>query len=104
MEQNGFPTAPSDLLVKEELSADALLAPPNPACPQLAFGWAPLTGEGTIPEVNDMIELTSYCGSSRGLPPGHSLLGVGLELNPGFFAGASQPDQLVTFANFKFDN
>ncbi len=38
VEQNGFPTAPSDLLVKEELSADALLAPPNPACPQLTVG------------------------------------------------------------------
>jgi chitodextrinase len=104
VEQNGFPTATSDLLVKEELSADALLAPPNPACPELTVGWAPLTGEGTIPEGNDMIELTSYCGSTRALSPGHSLMGVGLQLNPGFFTGATTADKLVTFANQKLGN
>jgi len=104
VELNGFPTAPSDLLVKEELSADALLAPPNPGCPDLTMSWAPLTGEGTIPEANDMIELTSYCGSTRAISPGHSLTGVGLQLNPGFFTGATSADQLVTFANQKLDN
>ncbi len=104
IEQNGFPVAPFNLLVKTELNADALLTPPNPGCPQLALGWAPLTGEGTIPEVNDMIELTSFCGSSRGLPPGHSLMGLGLQLNPNFFPGATLTDKLVYFANQKFDN
>jgi hypothetical protein len=104
VELNGFTTAPSDLLVKEELFADALLAPPNPGCPDLAVAWAPLTGEGTIPEVNDMIELTSYCGSSRQITPGHSLIGVGLQLNPGFFVGATTADKLVAFANQKLSN
>jgi hypothetical protein len=103
VEQNGFSTAPSDLLVKEELSADALLAPPNPTCPQVTAGWAPLTGEGTIPEANDMIELASYCGSTRILSPGHSLIGVGLQLNTDFFAGANTAAKLVTFANMKLD-
>jgi hypothetical protein len=106
VEQNGFPTAPFDLLVKSELSADSILIPPNPICPQLTMSWAPLTGEGTIPEGNDMIELTSYCGSSRALPPGHSLMGVGLQLNPDFFhfSGATLADELVAFANLKLDN
>lgn len=104
IEQNGFPVAPFDLLVKTELNADALLAPPNPACPQLTLGWAPLTGEGTIAEADDMIELTSYCGSSRGLPPGHSLMGLGLQLNPNAFPGATLADKLTYFANQKFDN
>jgi len=103
IELNGFPTAPSDLLVKQELSADAILTPPNPGCPDVTMAWAPLAGEGTIPEGNDMIELTSSCGSSRGLPPGHSLVGVGLELNDAFFTGATQADRLTALANMKLD-
>lgn len=104
VEQNGFPVAPFDLLVKTELVADALLAPPNPACPQLTAGWAPLAGEGTIPEGNDMIELASYCGSTRILSPGHSLIAVGVQLNTNFFTGSTLADKLVSFANQKFTN
>ncbi len=102
VEQNGFLTAPPSLLVKTELSADALLGPLQLGCPQLTMAWAPLSDEGMIPEGNEMIELTSYCGSSRALPPGHSLMGVGLQLTPDL--NADNPGNLVAFANQKFSN
>jgi len=94
-EASGFGTAPNDLLVNVELSAEALTGAGGgiPLCPQLTMGWAPLAGEGTIPEGNFMTEPTSYCGSSRGLPPGHSLMLVGAQI---------QSNDLVQLANDKY--
>ena len=95
-EASGFPQAPADLLVNVELSAESILGGANLLCPQLAMGWAPLSAEGTIPEGNVMMEPTSNCGSTRALPPGHSLMLVGAQINPG--------TDLVALANQKFDN
>jgi hypothetical protein len=96
-EANGLAAAPNDLLVNVELSAEAIVGAGGgiPLCPQLTMGWAPLAGEGGIPEGNVMMEPTSYCGSSRGLPPGHSLMLVGAQINFG--------TDLVGLANDKFD-
>ena len=96
-EASGFANAPADLLVNVELSAEDILGAGGgiPLCPQLTAGWAPLTGEGSIPEGNVMMEPTSYCGSARQLTPGHSLMLVGAQMNFG--------TDLVALANQKFD-
>ena len=104
-EANGDAHAPHDLVVNVELAAEAILGTGGgtPHCPQLATGWAPLASEGTIPEttvemplgVNRMMEPTSYCGSTRQLTPGHSLMLVGAQI--------SFDTDLVALANEKFD-
>ena len=94
-ETGGLSTAPADLLVNVELTAENILGGASVLCPQLAMGWAPLSAEGTIAEGSVMMEPTAYCGSTRALAPGHSLMLVGAQINPG--------TNLVALANQKFD-
>jgi hypothetical protein len=101
------------LLDYSDANPDFFFNTPPPPCsttkpePDILFGWAPWTGdtnvEGTIPEQQNMIELTYGCGSSKGLSSGMSLLLVGGQLN---LNGVTEfkPGNLVSFAEFKYGN
>ena len=106
VETGGAAQAPGGLLVTAEVSADNILGTPNPACPALTADWAPLStnGEGTIVEAPYLTELTGFCGTSRILPPGKSLIGIGLQINLNALPGATQTAKLENFANQKLDN
>jgi hypothetical protein len=57
---------------------------PGPVMNSLPIGtlaWAPLSGEGTVLESPDMLDVTGGCGSIHGGTDGVSLWGVGLALN-----------------------
>jgi hypothetical protein len=75
--------------------------------PGILFGWSPWSGEsnieGTIPEGQNMIELTYGCGTSKGNSSGMSLLLLGGKLD---LASASEfkPNNLTSFAEFKYGN
>lgn len=75
----------------------------NPPCPKSLVGWAPLAGEGTIVEGNQMLELTATCGSSGAGSKGLSLWGIGLVLNEAALPGKSGKYAMVKFAGTKFD-
>jgi hypothetical protein len=75
----------------------------NPPCPRSLLGWAPLAGEGTIVEGNQMLELTATCGSSGGGSKGLSLWGIGLVLNEAALPGKNSKYAMVKFAETKFD-
>jgi hypothetical protein len=78
-------------------------APPpgNPNCnppgtPLGTLAWAPLPGEGTVVEGNNLLEVTSGCDGSTSKSYGLSLFGIGLGLNTSATAG------LVSFASAKY--
>jgi hypothetical protein len=75
----------------------------------ISDGWGPLltqSVEGTIPEGNHLIELTSGCGGDKQNTSGMSLTLIGVSLN---LANATQelgnlPKTLANFAEFKYVN
>jgi len=79
-------------------------SPSNPVCNPPAPGttplgtltWAPLSGEGTVVEGNNLLEVTSGCDGSTSKSYGLSLFGLGLGLNTAATGG------LVSFASAKY--
>ena len=80
-----------------------VLSGANPPCPKTVLGWAPTDGEGTIVEGDTMLEITSSCGSSKGLTRGLSLWGIGLVLNEAALPGKNLADARIKFAATKYD-
>jgi hypothetical protein len=77
--------------VENAATVDSLLSGPhNPFCgpPLLSngngietFAWAPLANEGTLVETNNMVDITTGCGTSHGGTTHASLWAVGLALD-----------------------
>jgi hypothetical protein len=74
------------ILVTSEANVDNILPPlaphTNPLCPANTYSWAPFTdanpSEGTAIPSNQLVEMTSFCGTSGGSNRGMSVYGVGL--------------------------
>lgn len=97
----------SGIYVESEAFADVALGGSPPACPQTVVGWAPRSAssvEGTVPEGNNMLELTSGCGSSKIGSRGLSLYAVGLTLNTDALPGVTQREKLKLFTAQKYQN
>jgi uncharacterized protein YjdB len=85
-----------------------LPGPLNLNCPQVPmFAWAPRSDlplvEGTIPEGNTFIDLSSFCDRSGGTSHVLSMIAYGLGLNS-VVAPNSLPTGLVGFVDDKFTN
>lgn len=97
----------SGIYVQSEAFANVALGGSPPTCPQTVVGWAPRsasTVEGVVPEGNDMLELTSGCGSSKTGSRGLSIYGVGLTLNTAALPGATLQEKLRGFTAEKYVN
>jgi hypothetical protein len=97
----------SGILVDSEAFADVALGGTPPACPVTVVGWAPRSAslvEGTVPEGNNMLELTNGCGSSKTGSRGLSIYAIGLTLNTAALPGATQPEKLKLYAAQKYVN
>ena len=82
-----------------------LCNPPMPVMTPLGtLTWAPLTGEGTVAEGNNLLEVTSGCDGSGSKSYGLSLFGVGLSLNASAITptGACPTGGVVGFACAKY--
>ena len=93
--------------MQSEAFANLAVGGSPPACPQTVVGWAPRsasTVEGTVPEGNDMLELTGGCGSSKTGSRGLSIYGVGLTLNTDALPGATRQEKLRGFTAEKYAN
>jgi hypothetical protein len=119
-ETNPLTVAPNDLVVNMDVTAEALLGGPLPGAPQITAGWAPLASEvatngGSGPAdwslhpeaeqdniVNQFVELGSIYDAPASRTPGHSLVLMGVQLDPSHFSGDGTEAQLVTFADNKF--
>jgi hypothetical protein len=99
---NSLNTAKGALIVNEAFTEGVLSGAVNP-CPKTVLGWAPTEGEGTIVEGDAMLEITSSCGSSKGLTRGLSLWGIGLVLNESALPGKNLADARIKFAATKYD-
>jgi hypothetical protein len=74
------------ILVTSEANVDNILPPlanqTNPLCPSNAYAWAPFSdaspSEGIAIPSNQLVEMTSYCGTSGGSNRGMSVYAVGL--------------------------
>ena len=89
------------LFVNEASAAKALGGAKDPSCPYATLDWAPRpdsTVEGTIPEGNVLLEMTSGCGSSHGHVHGMSVLGIGLVLNTDALPGTTLIQKFTNFA------
>jgi hypothetical protein len=101
---NAFPFNGALIFNDSELLNVLPPAPTNPVCNPTAPGtpslgtlaWAPLVGEGTVAEGNNMLEVTSGCDGGTSKSYGLSLFGVGLGLNTSATGG------LVSFASTKY--
>ncbi|MBS0578352.1 MAG: hypothetical protein JSR36_03710 [Proteobacteria bacterium] len=101
------------ILVRTEENVDNILpaTPPatNPLCPLEVLAWVPYSGaspsEGSIVEVDSstgllqMVDMTTFCGSSGGSNRGLSIWGVGLKLNLNALNGG-----MLGFAQTKYTN
>jgi hypothetical protein len=97
----------SGIYVESEAFANVALGGRPPACPATVVGWAPRSAssvEGTVPEGNDMLELTSGCGSSKTGSRGLSIYAIGLTLNTDALPGATQREKLKAFTGTKYAN
>jgi hypothetical protein len=97
----------SGIYVQSEAFADVALGGTPPACPATVVGWAPRSAslvEGTVPEGNDMLELTNGCGSSKTGSRGLSIYAIGLALNTNALPGATQREKLKLFTAQKYVN
>ena len=95
------------ILVSNEENVDAVLGgATNAPCPQTTGTWGPRSGsvEGTVPEGNALLEMTSACGSSTPKSRGLSIYGIGLVLNANALPGSTLTAKLAGFASSKFDN
>jgi hypothetical protein len=128
-EKNPLTIAPSDLVVNMDVTAEGLLGTPMPTCHEIVSSiinsgfnaghgittaWAPLASEvatngGSGPAdyslhpVNDQFdELGSICDAPVQRSPGHSLVLVGVEVDPSHLSGDGSEAQLVTLADNKF--
>lgn len=99
---NTLNTAKGALIASEGITEGVLSGEVSP-CPKTVLGWAPTVGEGTVVEGNTMLEITSACGSSKGLTRGLSLWGVGLVLNENALPGKNLADARVKFAATKYE-
>jgi hypothetical protein len=99
---NSLNNAKGALVVNEGFTEGLLSGPVNP-CPKTVLGWAPTVGEGTVVEGNSMLEITSSCGSSKGLTRGLSLWGIGLVLNEDALPGMNLADARINFATTKYE-
>ncbi|HEV7714319.1 MAG TPA: hypothetical protein VGO53_01905, partial [Steroidobacteraceae bacterium] len=90
-------------LVFNEVFSEQVLPGDNPPCPKSVFAWAPLEGEGTIVEGDELLELTGTCGSSGGVSRGLSLWGIGLVLNEAALPGRNAAEARVKFAAAKYE-
>jgi len=100
---NSLNAAKGALIVNEAFTEGVLSGAVNP-CPKTVLGWAPTDGEGTVVEGDTMLEITSSCGSSKGLTRGLSLWGIGLVLNENALPGKNLADARVKFAATKYDS
>jgi hypothetical protein len=97
----------SGIYVESEAFANVALGGRPPACPATVVGWAPRSAssvEGTVPEGNDMLELTSGCGSSKTGSRGLSIYAIGLTLNTDALPGGTQREKLKAFTGTKYAN
>jgi hypothetical protein len=97
----------SGIYVDSEASADLALGGTSPTCPQTVGGWAPRSAsavEGTVPEGDEMLELTEGCGSSKIGSRGLSIYGIGLILNTDALPGNNLAEKLRTFTATKYAN
>jgi hypothetical protein len=97
----------SGIYVESEAFANVALGGKPPACPATVVGWAPRSAssvEGTVPEGNDMLELTSGCGSSKTGSRGLSIYAIGLTLNTDALPGGTQREKLKAFTGTKYAN
>jgi hypothetical protein len=84
----GFPFNGGLILNDSDLQS-VLPSPNDPSCNPPAPGvtpldtldWAPLAGEGIIAEGNNLIDLTTGCGTTQSKGVGMSLYGLGLSVN-----------------------
>ncbi len=89
------------LFGNEASAAKALGGTTDPTCPYATLDWAPRPDsalEGTIPEGNVLLEMTSGCGSSHGRQRGMSVLGIGLVLNTDALPGTTLVQKFTSFA------
>jgi hypothetical protein len=97
----------SGIYVDSEASAELALGGTSPACPQTVGGWAPRSAsavEGSVPEGNNMVEMTEGCGTSKIGSRGLSLYGIGLTLNTDALPGVNLQEKLRGFTATKYKN
>jgi hypothetical protein len=97
----------SGIYVESEAFANVALGGTPPACPETVVGWAPRSAssvEGTVPEGNNMLELTSGCGSSKTGSRGLSIYAIGLTLNAAALPGHTQQEKLKLLTAAKYEN
>ena len=113
-ETNPLATAPSDLVVNMDVTAEALLGGGLPQPPVITSGWAPLAAEvansqqqpdwSLHPEMDQFVELGSIYDAPKSRTPGHSLVLAGVQIDPSHFQGDGTEAQQVSFADQKFDS
>lgn len=99
---SGATPTPTQLVFNEADADNILPASTNLPCPKQTLGWWPKSNEGSILEGNRMLEVTSGCGSSRGLTRTLSIWGVGLALNEAALKGETSYERIGNFAYAKY--
>lgn len=89
-------------LVANDADSSTVLPGANPPCPQTALAWAPLAGEGSVVEGNNLVEMTGTCGTSGSGTRQLSLWGLGLVVNMAALPGKNTRDKWVNFATSKY--
>lgn len=89
-------------LIANDADSSTVLPGNNPPCPQTVLAWAPLAGEGSVVEGNNMVEMTGTCGTSGAGTRQLSLWGLGLTVNMAALAGNSTRSKWVSFASSKY--
>ena len=92
----------SGAYVANEADSSTVLPGANPPCPQTVLAWAPLAGEGSIVEGNNLVEMTGTCGSSGAGTRQLSLWGLGLIVNMDALAGSNTRKKWDNFASSKY--
>jgi len=89
-------------LVANDADSSTVLPGNNPPCPQTVLAWAPLAGEGTVVEGNNLVEMTGTCGTSGAGTRQLSLWGLGLTVNMAALPGNNTRSKWMGFANSKY--
>lgn len=89
-------------LVANDADSTTVLPGTNPPCPQTVLAWAPLAGEGSVVEGNNLVEMTGTCGTSGAGTRQLSLWGLGLTLNTDALPGSNSRKKWINFATSKY--
>jgi hypothetical protein len=89
-------------LIANDADSATVLPGANPPCPQTALAWAPLAGEGSVVEGNNLVEMTGTCGTSGAGTRQLSLWGLGLVVNMAALPGSNTRKKWTNFATSKY--